>query len=96
MLGQAAEADALTNDAWAAKIWSDFQYTHVMAQAQAVLGRRDEALRWLERAKDRGFLDAPFLEEVDPLLERLRGEPKFGELMRRVRQDWERFEDLVG
>jgi eukaryotic-like serine/threonine-protein kinase len=96
MLGEAAEADALTDDAWAAKLWGDFQYTHVMAQAQAVLGRSDEALRWLARSADRGFIDAPFLAEVDPLLERLRGQPKFEELMRRVRQDWERFEDLVG
>ena len=95
MLGEAAEADALTNDAWAGKIWGDFQYTHVMAQAQAVLGRTDEAVRWLERATERGFLDAPFLE-IDPLLDRIREDPRCVALMRRVRATWERFEETVG
>ena len=96
MLGEAAEADALTNDAWAAKIWSDFQYTHVMAQAQAALGRSDEALRWLTRATERGFLDAPFLADIDPLLEPLHGHAGYVELMRRVRDSWEKFEEAVG
>jgi serine/threonine protein kinase/tetratricopeptide (TPR) repeat protein len=95
MLGEAAEADALTNDAWAAKMWSDFQYTHVMAQAQTALGRTDEALRWLGRATERGFLNAPFLEKVDPLLTGLRGEARFVELMERLRQRWQRFDEAA-
>jgi hypothetical protein len=95
MLGEAAAADALTDDAWAAKIWSDFQYTHVMAQAQAKLGRRSEALRWLERSTERGLLNAPFLSERDPLLAGLRDDPRFADLMTHVRRRWERFEAAV-
>ena len=68
----------------------------MMAQAQAVLGRDDEALRWLERSTDRGFLDAPFLAEIDPLLESLREHPQFVALMGRVRRAWETFERVVG
>jgi serine/threonine protein kinase len=49
-----------------------------------------------DRLSQRGFLDAPFLETVDPLLEPLRGRPKFEDLMGRVRHDWERFEERVG
>jgi TPR repeat protein len=95
VLGDAAAADALTDDAWAAKIWSDFQYTHVMAQAQAKLGRKSEALCWLERATERGCLNAPFLSERDPLLAGLRDDPRFADLMTRVRRRWERFEAVV-
>ena len=93
--GEAAAADALTTDALAEAIWSDFQYTHVMAQAQAVLGRKDEALRWLRRTTERGFIHHPFLAERDPLLASLHGDPRFTELMAGVRARWERFEDEV-
>jgi tetratricopeptide (TPR) repeat protein len=95
LLGNAAAADALTSEAWEAKIWSDFQYTHVMAQAQARLGRPAEALRWLARSTERGLLDVPFLTERDPLLAGLRGDPRFVDLTSRVRQRWERFEAAV-
>jgi hypothetical protein len=33
--GEGAAADALATEAWVETIWSDFQYTHIMAQAQA-------------------------------------------------------------
>ena len=81
--------------AWAETIWSDFQYTHIMAQAQAVLGRNDEALRWRQRATDGGLIHHPFLSERDPLLRSLRGDHRFTELMEAVRARWERFEDEV-
>jgi tetratricopeptide (TPR) repeat protein len=95
LLGDAAAADGLVSDAWAEKIWSDLQYTHVMAQALAVLGRHDEALRWLERATQRGLIHYPFLAERDPLLRNLRGEARFAALLERVRQQWEGFEAAV-
>ena len=66
-----------------------------MAQAQAVLGRNDEALRWLQQATDRGFIHHPFLSERDPLIRSLRGGQRFTELMETVRVRWERFEDEV-
>jgi hypothetical protein len=73
-------------------VWSDFQYTHLMAQAQAILGRRDQALRWLRRATERGLINYPFLAERDPLLANLRGVSGFAELLESVRARWERFE----
>ena len=90
--GEAALADALATRAWEEKVWSDFQYTHLMAQAQAILGRRDEALRWLRRSTERGLIHYPFLSERDPLLANLRGDPRFAELLESVRTRWERFE----
>ena len=90
--GDAASADALATESWEEKVWSDFQYTHLMAQAQAILGRRDQALRWLRRSTERGLLHYPFLAERDPLLANLRGDPRFAELLESVRRRWERFE----
>ena len=65
--------------------WTDFQYTHVMAQANAVLGRSQEALRWLRRSTERGFLRHTFLT-VDPLLAGLHDDPGFAVLMTQVRR----------
>jgi hypothetical protein len=89
---RAVAADALATEAWAEKVWSDSQYTHLMAQAQAILGRRDQALRWLRRATERGLIHYPFLAERDPLLANLRGDHRFAELLESVRARWERFE----
>ncbi len=94
LLGEADAVDALTNDAFVQQIWGDPQYPHFMAQVQLLLGRRDEGLKWLRQATERGFIDYPFFAERDPMLESLRGDPRFAELLDGVRQKWERFEAL--
>jgi serine/threonine protein kinase len=83
--GNANAADTLMSADLEAALWSDFQFTHVMAQAQALLGRTDEALRWLRRSVSRGFLHHDFLSR-DPLLAKLRGHPEFASLMADVRR----------
>jgi serine/threonine protein kinase/tetratricopeptide (TPR) repeat protein len=83
--GQPEAADALMSADLEATLWTDFQYTHVMAQACARLGRTQEALRWLRRSTERGFLRYDFLT-VDPLLTRLHGDPDFEALMVDVRR----------
>ena len=95
LLGEVRAADALTSSELESKLWSDFQYTLMMAQAQAALRRNDEALRWLQRSTDRGCVHYPFLAERDPLLSNLRGDPAFAALMDRVRRAWETFEARV-
>jgi serine/threonine protein kinase len=87
--GEAGLADELTNDEFTQIIWGDLQYTHIMAQAQALLGRRDEGFKWLERAVERGFISYPYLSAIDPLIENLRSDPRFAELMDRVKTRWE-------
>ncbi len=77
-------------------MWIDWQYSHIMAQAYAVLRKKDEAFKWLERSVERGYINYPFLSERDTLLENLRQDPRFGELMERVRTQWEGFETAVG
>ncbi len=94
--GDAAAADELTTTEMTDIVWLDLQYAQIMAQAQSLLDRTDEGLRWLERAVERGFTHYPFLSERDPLLANLRADPRFSELMDRLRPRWERFEADVG
>ena len=67
-------------------------FARMLAGAYARAGDTDNAMRWLEVAVDRGFINHPFLTRVDPSLDNLRGEPRFQQLMEVVRERWERFE----
>ncbi len=64
------------------------QHGHVHAYWRTILylslGNRDEAIRWLEQgvANHEG-LDIAWIK-VDPLLDPLRGDPRFEELVQRV------------
>jgi TolB-like protein/Tfp pilus assembly protein PilF len=95
-LGRADEVDKLDSADFRAAMWSDAQYTHTLAQANALLGRIDEALRWLERSFERGTIHYPFIATRDPLLANIRHVPRFEALMRRMKARWEGFEAEVG
>ena len=95
LVGEVAAADALMSADLESKLWSDFQYTHVMAQAQAALGRPTEAVRWLTQSTERGLLNYSFLSTRDPLIARIRGNADLESLLERVRQSWETFEARV-
>jgi hypothetical protein len=58
--------------------------SYEVAIAYVGLGRRDEALTWLERAYEER--DSTWLVDmgIDPRLEPLRREPRFQDLMRRL------------
>jgi disulfide oxidoreductase YuzD len=64
-----------------------------MADFYGLLGDKEKALDWLEHAVKRGFINYPYMNEYDPYLENIRGEPRFKELMKRVKAEWERFEE---
>ncbi|AKS42886.1 tetratricopeptide repeat protein [Wenzhouxiangella marina] len=55
-----------------------------LADGHALLGRNDEALRWLKVSVDSGFSHRRFLEQLNPLLEPLRSEPGFRALVRSI------------
>jgi len=64
------------------------QHGHVHAYWRTILylslGNRDEAIRWLEQGvADHEGLDIAWIK-VDPLLDPLRGDPRFEELVQRV------------
>jgi serine/threonine protein kinase/tetratricopeptide (TPR) repeat protein len=57
-----------------------------IACIQALLGERDEALRWLSEAAHNGFPCYGFFE-TDPLIESIRGEERFRALMVELREE---------
>jgi len=67
-------------------------FARMLAGTYARAGDTDAAIRWLEVAVDRGFINYQFLARIDPSLDNLRGEPRFQQLMEAVRERWERFE----
>ncbi len=58
----------------------------------AILEDREHTLKWLETAVNRGLINYPFFHDYDPFLAKLRGEPRFEQLMQRVKREWEAFE----
>jgi len=69
----------------------DFGASYYIAEAYAAAEEKKEAMDWLEHALDLGFLNYPFLNELNPFLEDIRGEPRFKALMEQVKRDWENF-----
>jgi serine/threonine protein kinase len=59
------------------------------AHGYVLLGRLDDALRWLRTAVGGGFIHYPCLTEHDAFLGPLRADPRFGQLMDEVRPRWE-------
>ena len=72
--------------------WNDPEIPGFIAGWYALLNEKDEALKWLERAISRGWINYPFFAEIDPFLENIRGEERFKKLMKRVKKEWENFE----
>jgi len=70
----------------------DFAYAEMVAGCYSLLGDLDCGLEWTERAMDLGFANYPFLHEHDRLLEPLRQDHRFSELMVRAKREWEEFD----
>jgi non-specific serine/threonine protein kinase len=77
---------------WTGPAWQDYWIPYTVAEGYALLGETTEALRWLEHAVDKGWINYPYLSEIDPWLHNIRGEPRFEQLMERVKREWEEFE----
>ena len=57
----------------------------------ALIGRRDEALRWLREAAEQGMINHPMLTR-NPFLESLHGDTEYEALMQQVQRRWQAFE----
>ncbi len=68
----------------------DPEAMYKIGQAYAVLGDRPSALRVLKRAIDGGFFPYSYLL-TDPLLDNLRSEPEFGQLVNTALQRQQAF-----
>jgi DNA-binding winged helix-turn-helix (wHTH) protein/TolB-like protein len=68
----------------------DPEATYKIAQAYAMLGDKESALRMLGYSIDNGFFSYPYFQ-TDPLLDTLRQEPRFARLMNTARTRHEAF-----
>ena len=82
----------LVTDEMKANAKRDEIYPIMLADCFSIINEPDEAINWLEYGIKWGFINYPFLNEHDPFLENIRGEPRFKKLMERVKYEWERFE----
>jgi non-specific serine/threonine protein kinase len=64
----------------------------LLADGYALIGHRDEALRWLRRSVEQGFINYPVLSKLDPLLESIRGDAEYEALMQQVKKRWQAFD----
>jgi TolB-like protein len=69
----------------------DLQNSFHIATFYSYVEDKEEALKWLENAVNRGFINYPLINEQDILLENIRGEEVFKSLMKRVKQEWENY-----
>ena len=60
-----------------------------LADGYSLIGRNDDAIRWLRTAIALGFINYPILSTRDPFLANLRSDPRFEELMRMVKARWQ-------
>ena len=85
MAGRRADAESIVSDLLGRDGVGDAPPYH-MAMVYAALDRRDDALRWLERAADE--LD-PWVSalNIDPAFDALRADPRFRHLVQRIGVD---------
>jgi non-specific serine/threonine protein kinase len=69
----------------------DHLWAWVLADVYSLIGEKDKAIDYLERATRDIFIDYPFFSKYDPLLENIRGEERFKKLMEKVKYKWENF-----
>jgi TolB-like protein len=86
------EAIQLVDDKFIVWAKKDFQYSLFVAEAYSIMNSKADALEWLENSINHGFVNYPFLSELDPFLENIRGEERFKKLTERVKYEWENFE----
>jgi non-specific serine/threonine protein kinase len=67
-------------------------FPRFLAQGFALAGVHESAIKWLQVAIDRGFVNYPFLALHDPSFEALRADTAFKELLETARRRWELFE----
>ncbi len=72
--------------------WNDPEFPWFAAAGYALRNDKEESLRWLERTVERDWFNYPVWKN-DPLMDNVRGEPRYQELMAVVKEKWENFGD---
>jgi hypothetical protein len=72
------------------RVVGDPEATYKIAQGYAVLGDKDSALRMLDFSIQNGFFSYPYFLK-DPLVDTIRREPRFAQLVNTARRRHEAF-----
>lgn len=67
-------------------------YSRFMGDSYALIDEKEEAVNWLRNDMNLGFINYPYLTEYNPLIENIRGDTQFQELLGEIRRRWEQFE----
>lgn len=88
--GRTAEAEtAIAQSLAMGRNFGHFHHTaYNLASAYALLGDRDQGIRWLQDAADNGFPCYPLFAS-DRQLDSLRQDPRFTALLSALKRDWE-------
>ena len=81
----------VTEELRIAMSWDNL-YPIFMANCYALINETDDAIDWIEESVKWGFINFNFYNEYNPLLENIRGEKRFKELMQKVKHEWDNFE----
>ena len=77
------------------KGFGHFHHTaYNIACAYSVMKKAGPAVTWLQKAADDGFPCYPLFEK-DPYLDHLRKDPRFNELMAKLKTQWERYQAIL-
>ena len=91
LAGRRREAQAALTERIEAVATAADVFPRMIAQGFALAGMHEPAMRWLQVAVDRGFINYPFLARHDPFFEPLRNDPRFKQLLGVVHERWETF-----
>lgn len=67
-------------------------FPRLLAEVFALANLRVQAVRWLRIAVERGFINYPYLARTDNAFAQLRDDPTFRNVLKSVRDRWERFD----
>ena len=90
--GESYEAKLAYTDDVKRYITNDPDFMFLMPGFLVLMEQKDEAYLMLEHAVNRGYINYPYFNEFDPLLGKIRNEPRFIKLMKRVKHEWENFD----
>jgi eukaryotic-like serine/threonine-protein kinase len=92
LVGDAEAVRSAVNPQLVASACQDESLSQFLSEIFALIGDYDEAMRWLNRSVERGYLNYPILSRIDTMYGGLRDDPRFIRLMSDVRRRWELFE----
>ena len=89
--GDSRQALAAFDPDTRAYAWADPDFPFICSGMFALMNETKDALAWIQHSLDRGNINYPLFAR-DPLLESLRGDPRFEQLMVDLKPRWEAFE----